>query len=63
MSDLMEISTSGFTLALTEAASEARKAERELILEVIDRVLIEQDQSPAIIVKTIQYLRHRIEIA
>jgi hypothetical protein len=63
MSELMEVSTSGFSAALQEVAVESRRAERELVLEVIDRVLLEHDESPAIVVKTIQYLRHRIEVA
>lgn len=60
MNDLMEVSVSGFSAALTEAAYESRKAEREHTLEVIDRILLEQDGAPMIVVKTIQYVRERI---
>lgn len=58
---MLELEYETFSKAMAEAVETGRKVERELVLEIIDRVLLEQDQSPAIIVKTIQYLRERIE--
>lgn len=58
---MLEMEYETFSKAMSEAIQIGRKQEREITLEIIDRVLLEQDQSPAIIVKTIQYLRERIQ--
>lgn len=58
---MLEMEYETFSKSISEAVQIGRKQEREITLEIIDRVLLEQDNSPAIIVKTIQYLRQRIE--